>query len=206
MEYSDIVAVLRDVQKNNSKEWYIQQKEIFRQIHMVLSDLYFAVGNSLYEKVDIDINPKKSISRPYNDQRFGYKPYLRDNLWITFQSNANLGPAFFIEFSPYGIRIGMGYYSATPAQMRDLRMKIDDNSQGFSDVLDKVMLDKDIQMMGEQYKKRFASNYEGLLGEIYNYRSIYFQKIIPENDLESLEQISKDTFFKLVPIYKLLVS
>ncbi len=206
MEYSDIVAILRDVQKNNSKEWYIQQKEIFRQIHMVLSDLYFAVGNSLYEKVDIDINPKKSISRPYNDQRFGYKPYLRDNLWITFQSNVNLGPAFFIEFSPYGIRIGMGYYSATPAQMRDLRMKIDDNAQGFSDVIEKVLLDKDIQIIGEQYKKRFTSNYEGLLGEIYNYRSIYFQKIIPENHLESLEQTSKDTFFELVPIYKLLVS
>lgn len=88
---------------------------------MFLNDLYFEVGNSLYEKVDIDINPKKNISRPYNDQRFGYKPYLRDNLWITFQSYANLGPAFLIEFSPYGIRIGMGYYSATPAQMRDKR-------------------------------------------------------------------------------------
>ena len=206
MEYSDIVAVLRDVQKNNSKEWYIQEKEVFKQIHMVLSDLYFEVGNSLYEKVNIDINPKKSISRPYNDQRFGYKPYLRDNLWITFQSYANLGPAFFIEFSPYGIRIGMGYYSATPAQMRDLRMKIDDNPQGFSDVIEKVLLDKKIQIMGEQYKKRFASNYEGLLEEIYNYRSIYFQKIISEDDLESLEEISKDTFLKLVPIYKLFVS
>lgn len=202
MEYADIVTVLRDVQKNNSREWYIQEKEVFKEIHLILSDLYFAIGNRLHEKTDIDINPRKSISRPYNDQRFGYKPYLKENLWVTFQAKESSVPAFFIEFSPCGIRIGMGYYSATPAQMRNLRMKIDDNPQGFSDMIEKVLIDEDVHIIGEQYKKRFASNYEGLLEEIYNYRSIYFQKIVPANDWGSLEQISCDTFFELVPIYK----
>lgn len=206
MEYSDIVAVLRDVQNNNSREWYMQEKEVFREIHMFLNDLYFAVGNKLHEKVNIDMNPKKSISRPYNDQRFGYKPYLRENLWVTFQSNECPAPAFFIEFSPYGIRIGMGYYSATPAQMRNLRTKIDDNPQRFSNMIEKVLTDKEIHIIGEQYKKRFTSNYEGLLEEIYNYRSIYFQKIIPMNDWVNIEQIACDTFWKLVPIYKVFVS
>ena len=88
MQYADIVAVLRDVQKNNSREWYIQEKEVFKEIHLILSDLYFAIGNRLHEKTDIDTNPRKSISRPYNDQRFGYKPYLKENL---FQNRLYLG-------------------------------------------------------------------------------------------------------------------
>ena len=144
-------------------------------------------------------------TRPYNDQRFGNKPYLRENLWVTFQSKERPAPAFFIEFSPYGIRSGMGYYSATPAQMRDLRTKIDNNPQRFSDMLGKVLADKELHVIGEQYKKRFASNYEGLLGEIYSYRSIYFQKIIPVSNWENIEQISCDTFLELVPMYKLFV-
>ena len=205
MGYSDIVSVLRDVQVNNSREWYMLQKEVFREIHNVLNDLYFAIGNRLHEKVNIDINPRKSISRPYNDQRFGNKPYLRENMWVTFQSKEGPAPAFFIEFSPYGIRIGMGYYSATPAQMRNLRVKIDNEPQRFSDMLERVLTDKELHVIGEQYKKQFLSNHEGLLGEIYNYRSIYFQKIIPVSRWERIEQISCDTFVELVPMYKFLV-
>lgn len=205
MGYSEIVSVLRDVQVNNSREWYMQQKELFREIHNALNDLYFAIGNRLHEKVNIDINPRKSISRPYNDQRFGNKPYLRENMWVTFQSKECPGPAFFIEFSPYGIRIGMGYYSATPAQMRDLRAKIDNEPQRFSDMLERVLMDKELHVIGEQYKKQFPSNYEGLMGEIYNYRSIYFQKIIPVSKWENIEQISCDTFVELVPMYKFFV-
>jgi len=205
MEYSDIVSVLRTAQKNNSREWYMQQKELFQNIQRVLQELYFMVGNRLHETVNIDINPKKSISRPYNDQRFGGKPYLRENLWVTFQSNACPSPAFFIEFSPYGIRLGMGYYAATPAQMRSLRAKIDENPRKFLDMIEKIRTDKEIDIVGEQYKKKFASNYEGLLAEIYNYRSIYFQKILAVKDWDGIEQISYDTFLKLVPAYQLFV-
>ena len=115
------------------------------------------------------------------------------------------GTCFFIEFSPYGIRVGMGYYSAIPTQMRDLRTKIDNNPRRFSDILGKVLGDKELHVIGEQYKKRYASNYEGLSGEIYNYRSIYFQKIIPVSNWENIEKISCDTLLELVPMYKLFV-
>ncbi len=201
MKCADIADVLRKVQKNNSREWYMQRKELFREIRVVLNEMYFEVGNELRKTAAIDIAPEKSISRPYNDQRFGHKPYLKEELWITFQSNATPAPAFFIEFSSYGIRIGMGYYSATPAQMRNLRMKIDNNPQEFSDMIEKIRTDKEIQIIGESYKRKFESNYEGLLEEIYNYRNIYFQKIVRSDDWENLEQISKDTFLKLAPLY-----
>lgn len=204
MKYSDIVSALKNVQNNNSREWYMQEKELFKDIHMVLEELYFTIGNRLHEKAGTDMNPRKSISRPYNDQRFGYKPYLRENLWVTFQSNECPAPAFFIEFSPCGIRIGMGYYSVTPAQMKSLRAKIDHDPRKFSNMIEKVLTDKEIHVIGEQYKKEFASNYEGLLKEIYNYRSIYFQKLILQKDWDNIEQISWDTFLELVPIYKLI--
>lgn len=205
VEYADIVSVLKDAQSNNSREWYMQQREVFRRIHTSLNDLYFAVASKLDEKINIDINPRKSISRPYNDQRFGNKPYLRENLWVTFQAKECPAPAFFIEFSPYGIRSGMGYYSATPAQMKNLRNTIDNNPQRFSDALKEVLRDKEIRVIGEQYKKKYASNYDGMLEEIYNDKNIYFQKIIPTNHWKDIESISNDTFFKLIPMYQLFV-
>ncbi len=204
MEYADIVAWLKTVQAHNSREWYMQNKEMFREIHGALNDLYFAVGNELRKKADIDINPRKSISRPYNDQRFGNKPYLRDNLWVTFQSEKCPKPAFFIEFSSYGIRIGMGYYAATPEQMRRMRMKIDDNPQKFLKIVEKVLENRDIHRMGDTYKRKFSSNYEGLLEEIYNLRNIYFQKIILPEEWSELEQTSGEIFAELVPVYDLL--
>ena len=204
MEYADIVAWLKTVQAHNSREWYMQNKEMFREIHGALNNLYFAVGNELRKKADIDINPRKSISRPYNDQRFGNKPYLRDNLWVTFQSEKCPKPAFFIEFSSYGIRIGMGYYAATPEQMRRMRMKIDDNPQKFLKIVEKVLENRDIHRMGDTYKRKLSSNYEGLLEEIYNLRNIYFQKIILPEEWSELEQTSGEIFAELVPVYDLL--
>lgn len=55
MECSDIVSVLKDVQSNNSREWYMQQKEVFREIHIFLNDIYFIVGNRLHEKVNPEL-------------------------------------------------------------------------------------------------------------------------------------------------------
>ena len=205
MKYADIVEVLKAVQTNNSREWYMENKAVFGDIHSVLSELYSVVGCELQKKARIDMNPRKSISRPYNDQRFGNKPYLKDCLWVTFQANAKPVPAFFIEFSPYGIRCGMGYYSATPAQMQDMRIKIDDNPVRFSGMIENALQDKDVQIIGERYKRKLASDYEGLLKEIYNYKSIYFQKIIPVNDWEQLEDIVENTFFGLVSLYEFMV-
>lgn len=206
MKYADIVNTLREVQQNNSKEWYMQHKELFKEIHTALNDMYFKVGNKLRQEAAIDIAPAKSISRPYNDQRFGNKPYLKEALWITFQSNAVPAPAFFTEFSPFGIRTGMGYYSATPEQMRALRKKIDDHPEAFSGMVEKALADKDINMIGEPYKRKFASNHNGVLEEIYNYKSVYFQKIVPAGEWENLEQISQDAFSKLAPLYRLFIS
>ena len=79
---------------------------------------------------------------------------------MTFQSEKCPKLAFFIEFSPYGIRIGMGYYAATPEQMRRMRMKIDDNPQKFLKIVEKVLENRDIHRMGDTYKRKLSSNYE----------------------------------------------
>ncbi len=99
----------------------------------------------------------------------------------------------------------MGYYSATPAQMRRIRAKIDNNPQGFSDMIEQVLRDKDIHVVGEQYQKRFPSNYEGLLEEIYNYRNIYFQKNIAMNDWGKIDKIKNMMKQKILKVPKSLI-
>ncbi len=206
MEYIEIVDALRAAQSNNSREWYLQQKSLFAQIHSLLTELYYDVANELSKEVLIDIAPRKSIARPYNDQRFGHKPYLKDSLWVTFQSNAHPAPAFFIEFSVYGIRLGMGYYSATPAQMCAFREKIDADPHSFSAIFKAVLRDETMQLMGKAYKKRYASPYGEWLDGIYNHRNIYFQRLIAAEESQHIPQIAKETFAALTPAYQWFIS
>lgn len=202
MEYADIVDVLQKVQNNNSREWYRQQKAVFREVHQTLTNLYFSVADQIRRATAIDIVPRKNVSRPYNDQRFGNKPYLKECLWVTFRSEEMPAPAFFIEFSSWGARLGMGYYSATPAQMRDLRAKIDADPQGFANILESVLADQKIQVMGEPYKKTFATTHQGRVKAIYNCKSVYFQKIVPCEEIERIQQIAVQTFLQLNPLYQ----
>lgn len=205
MEYAAIVGVLQQVQNHNSREWYRQQKAVFQEVHQTLTNLYFSVADQIRQTTAIDVAPRKNVSRPYNDQRFGNKPYLKDSLWVTFRSEEIAAPAFFVEFSPWGARLGMGYYSATPAQMRDLRAKIDADPQGFANILESVLADQKIQVMGASYKKAFATPHQGWVKTIYNYKSVYFQRIVPCEEMERIEQIAVQTFLQLTPLYQKFV-
>lgn len=59
MEYADIVDVLQKVQNNNSREWYRQQKAVFREVHQTLTNLYFSVADQIRRATAIDIVPRK---------------------------------------------------------------------------------------------------------------------------------------------------
>ena len=98
--------------KYNSKLWYAEHKEDFKQYLAVpFRDLVTAMSPRMLEIDDKMITEHKSIvSRLYKDLRFAKDEtsLYRDHMWLTFMRGTNAGcglPGFFFELSPYKIQL-----------------------------------------------------------------------------------------------------
>ena len=84
------------------------------------------------------------VSRIYRDARrlHGQGPY-KDHLWFCVRAGGEdwTGrPTFYFEIGPDYYSYGMGFYSATPAQMEAFRRSIDANPERFRRIAEKSPL------------------------------------------------------------------
>lgn len=90
--------------KYNSKLWYAEHKEDFKQYLAVpFRDLVTAMSPRMLEIDDKMITePKSIVSRLYKDLRFAKDKtsLYRDHMWLTFMRGTNAGcglPGFFLS-------------------------------------------------------------------------------------------------------------
>ena len=124
--------------KYNSKLWYQEHKEDFKQyLSFPFRDLVVAMSPRMLEIDEQMITePKSIVSRLYKDLRFAKDKtsLYRDHMWLTFMrgTNAMCGlPGYFFELSPYNFRYGCGYYMADAKSMASLRNLILSNAPVF---------------------------------------------------------------------------
>lgn len=201
----------------NSKQWFLDNKEQYSDL--LLNPLVGFV-NSLAETMleidrDFDVRPRigKTISRIYRDTRFSKdKSIFKDRLWVTFKrygkSNSDF-PAFFFEITPYSYRYGMGFFSATPKSISDLRKNIDENEKKFVKIIRKIEKDNIFVVEGKMYKKNYYNGKYDEVASWYNRKNVYL--VHNSEDLSELYDKSritmiKDEFETLGDIYNFLVS
>jgi hypothetical protein len=201
----------------NSKQWFLDNKEQYSDL--LLNPLVGFV-NSLAETMleidrDFDVRPRigKTISRIYRDTRFSKdKSIFKDRLWVTFKrygkSNSDF-PAFFFEITPYSYRYGMGFFSATPKSISDLRKNIDENEKKFIKIIRKIEKDNIFVVEGKMYKKNYYNGKYDEVASWYNRKNVYL--VHNSEDLSELYDKSritmiKDEFETLGDIYNFLVS
>ena len=126
---------------NNSKAWYAEHKEDFRQyLYDPFCDIVREMTPSMLQIDEGFITePRSVISRLYKDLRFAKDKtsLYRDCMWFTFMRDKNQMyglPGFFFELSPYGFRYGCGYYCADAKSMASMRNLILSNSKSFQNV------------------------------------------------------------------------
>lgn len=126
---------LRQLEKNNNREWFLEHKREFEQSLLLpmrslvasLRDILAPVAPSLR------IDPVKSIHRIYRDVRFSQdkSPY-KTHLAAGFGNAANdAGTGLYLHISAKEVATGGGLYMPTPDHLRAVRHAIATDGESF---------------------------------------------------------------------------
>lgn len=192
---------------NNERPWFLEHKQEFEELVNIpfkaLAQETFKLMELEYPQLDVRLH----VSRIYRDARrlFGRGPY-KDHLWFSIKASTMLleGPMFWFEVGAADYSYGMGFYSASPAQMEAFRRSIDANPSRFERIAKEVESHGFI-VTGEQYKRPKGSFDSEVINRWYNRKRMGLEK---DFDLggdafsEDLPKILAEAFSKLMPMYE----
>lgn len=192
-----------DLAFNNERPWFMEHKEEFeREVNLpfkALSEDTMALMEQRWPEMRLKLH----ISRIYKDARrlHGSGPY-KDHLWFSIKVDDQLltGPMFWFEVGARDYGCGMGFYSATAAQMAELRAAIDANPARFERIASAVEAVPELAVTGEEYARPKAVR-EGVIGRWYNRRRMGVEL---ERDF-GVELYDPELPKKLVAIYEKLM-
>lgn len=199
-------AFLWELAFHNERPWFQAHKEQFEQL---LNQPFKALAADTAELMAQRF-PRRGfklhVSRIYRDARrlFGRGPY-KDRLWFSLKSDEILleGPMFWFEIGAADFSYGMGFYSATPAQMAAFRRKVDANPARFERLAKAVMKNTDFKVTGEEYARPKGRRSE-VIDQWYNRKRIGVEVSRDfGGDLfsETLPGILVDCYEKLMPLF-----
>lgn len=212
---SETSAFLWELSFHNERPWFLAHKAEFERL---LNEPFKALAADTAALMDArfpEMDLRLHISRIYRDARrlFGRGPY-KDHLWFSLKSSAALleGPMFWFELGAADYSWGMGFYSATPAQMTAFRSMVDANPARFARLVRPVMENDAFRVTGEAYS-RAKGTHEGELGELldfwYNRKrlGVEISRDFGDDALRpSLPLLLADTFEALMPLYEFFLS
>jgi len=122
---------LKELKKNNSREWFEQNKVIYQAYK---DDIIFFTEHLLLEleKLDLsianaDLVPKKCLTRVNRDLRFSKdKTPYKNYVLVVFNKNAPHGntAGYFIHIEPGNCMVGGGVWQTTPEYLKKIRQEI----------------------------------------------------------------------------------
>ncbi len=127
----DTLKFLRELKKNNNREWFAEQKPRYEQnVKEPMQMLLGSLAARLHAiDADIVLEPKKAMYRIYRDVRFSAdkSPY---KVWIaaafTYRGfDRKNDAAFYFHITPEELGIGGGLYAPQGDRLKNLRKAID---------------------------------------------------------------------------------
>ncbi len=147
MTFRDLYDFLRDLQKNNSKEWMDQHRDRYEEVR----DWYIGWLNEMNKKLAkiddgyTDTPGKKAINRINNNLMFHpEKPVYKDHFGAGLDQFQKSGD-FYIHLGVSESFVAGGYYHPKPATLKSIREGIDYNGAELKKILNKP-----------SFKKRFG--------------------------------------------------
>ena len=203
-------AFLWDLAFNNERSWFLAHKQEFEDF---VNTPFKALAADAFEQLNArfpDFEGRLHISRIYRDARrlFGRGPY-KDHLWFSIKPGAVLleGPMFWFEFGASDYAYGMGFYSATPAQMAAFRKGLDANPARFLR-LARALERKGWEVDGEPYKRPRALHGDPLLDAWYNRKWVGLERRFDLGGpafTDALPGVLVDAWTELMPMYEYLM-
>lgn len=200
---------------NNERSWFLQHKQDFeRLVNVPLKALAQETAELMEERF-----PEKElslhVSRIYRDARrlHGRGPY-KDHMWFSLRSRRwegegpLSGPSFWFELGAADYRCGLGFYSASAAQMAAFRKMLDADPARFRRIAEIVEKDRRMSLAGDRYVRAKGWQDDPLIGPWYNSKKISvelggdFGGPLLRADLP---EMLADVFGRLMPLYAYLM-
>ncbi len=141
---------------NNERTWFLEHKDEFERTVNTPFKALAAETNALMSARHPEMECSLHVSRIYRDARrlFGRGPY-KDHLWFSIKNSKALleGPMFWFEVGAADFSYGMGFYSATAANMQRFREIVDANPAAFESLIDEIERYPEFVFDGERYSR-----------------------------------------------------
>ena len=133
----EALQFLRNLARNNRREWFQPRKEIFEtKIKAPMMDLVEAINAELLRFAPAHINdPKKAIYRIYRDTRFSpdktpYKTHIAA-IFPLRGTERHSTAGYYFHIAPKSIAIAMGAYMPGPDELYAIRSWLAEHHQEF---------------------------------------------------------------------------
>ncbi len=140
MDFPLILKFLKDIAKNNNREWFEKNKSRYLEAKQQYED-FLEVLHKEFLKFDeglAGLNPRKLGFRIYRDVRFSKdkRPY-KVNMGAGFSPGGKMmqEPGYYIHIEPGKSFVAGGMYMPSPENLAKIRQEIDYNSKAFLKVL-----------------------------------------------------------------------
>ncbi len=207
---------LKDLAANNNKEWFekfrsVYQEHLLKPLKQLTTELGPAIS-SIDPEIDTTPAINRTISKIFRDVRFSNdKSPFRTLQWISFRRPNKIWgnvPEFYFYFTPEEYHTGMGFYSATPANMGKFREHIDLYPERFARIIDLYNTHGQYAVEGEEYKKTFPNERGPEYQRWYRKKNLYVTDTRKIDDLffsSELEQKIEDDFNNHSLLYLFLI-
>jgi len=141
MELSIVLKFLKDLAKNNNKEWFLQNQDKYKFARQVAEDFVEHIINeiSLFDNQIPPMDAKKCFYRMNRDARFlepGEGPY-KENMGAFISKGGKQGDyaGYYIHIEPGACFLGGGLYSPEAPILHAVRDEIEYNFKDFSSIV-----------------------------------------------------------------------
>lgn len=147
MDFPLILKFLKDIAKNNNREWFEKNKPRYLEAKQQFEDFLEALHKEFlkFDEGLAGLNPRKLGFRIYRDVRFSKdkSPY-KINMGAGFSPGGKMmqEPGYYIHIEPGKSFVAGGMYMPSPENLAKIRQEIDYNSKSFLKILNDKMFKK----------------------------------------------------------------
>ena len=140
MPFDRILKFLKDISKNNDRDWFEKNKPRYLEAKTAFDDFLEELHKELlkFDESLAGLNPRKQAFRIYRDVRFSKdkRPY-KVNLGAGFSAHGKMEqePGYYVHIEPGKSFVAGGLYMPNADKLARVRQEIDYNAENFLKIL-----------------------------------------------------------------------
>lgn len=140
MPFEKILKFLKDIARNNNRDWFEKNKPRYLEAKSAFADFLEALHKELlkFDESLAGLNPRKQAFRIYRDVRFSKdkRPY-KMNMGAGFSAHGKMEqePGYYIHIEPGNCFVAGGLYMPDSENLAKVRQEIDYNAEAFLKIL-----------------------------------------------------------------------